>query len=81
MLCLLSLESRIAADHPLRSIKKLADTALRRLSDDFDAMYAQDGRPSIPPERLLKALLLIALHSVRGNSNTIFCIAGFSTWT
>lgn len=43
MLCLLSLESRIATDHPLRAIKKLADTALRRLSDDFDAMYAQDG--------------------------------------
>lgn len=71
MLCLLSLESRIAADHPLRGIKKLADTALRRLSDDFDAMYADGGRPSIPPERLLKALLLIALHSVR--SERQFC--------
>ena len=64
-LCLLSLESRIPADHPLRAIKVLADTALKRLSDDFDAMYARDGRPSIPPERLLKALLLIALHSIR----------------
>jgi len=71
MLCLLSLESRIAADHPLRAIKKLADAALQRLSDDFDAMYARDGRPSIPPERLLKALLLIALHSVR--SERQFC--------
>ena len=71
MLCLLSLESRIAADHPLRGIKKLADTALRRLSDDFDAMYADGGRPSIPPERLLEALLLIALHSVR--SERQFC--------
>ena len=66
-----SLESRIAADHPLRDIKKLADAALRRLSDDFDAMYAECGRPSIPPERLLKALLLIALHSVR--SERQFC--------
>ena len=71
MLCLVSLESRIAADHPLRDIKKLADAALRRLSDDFDAMYAECGRPSIPPERLLKALLLIALHSVR--SERQFC--------
>ena len=71
MLCLLSLESRIPADHPLRAIKVLADTALKRLSDDFDAMYARDGRPSIPPERLLKALLLIALHSIR--SERQFC--------
>ena len=71
MLCLLSLESRIAANHPLRAIKKLADAALLQLSDDFDAMYARDGRPSIPPERLLKALLLIALHSVR--SERQFC--------
>lgn len=71
MLCLVSLESRIAADHPLRGIKKLADAALRRLSADFDAMYADCGRPSIPPERLLKALLLIALHSVR--SERQFC--------
>jgi hypothetical protein len=71
MLCLLSLESRIAADHPLRGLKALADAALRRLSADFDAMYADCGRPSIPPERLLKALLLIALHSVR--SERQFC--------
>jgi len=71
MLCLVSLESRIAADHPLRDIKKLADAALRRLSAEFDAMYADCGRPSIPPERLLKALLLIALHSVR--SERQFC--------
>lgn len=71
MLCLLSLESRIAADHPLRGIKKLADSALLRLSHSFDAMYADCGRPSIPPERLLKALLLIALHSVR--SERQFC--------
>lgn len=71
MLCLLSLESRIPADHPLRAIKVLADSALVRLSDHFDAMYAADGRPSIPPERLLKSLLLIALHSVR--SERQFC--------
>lgn len=52
-------------------IKKLADTALRELSPVFDAMYAQTGRPSVPPERLLKSLLLIALHSIR--SERQFC--------
>lgn len=71
MICLVSIESRIAADHPLRAIKTLADAALQRLSDSFDAMYADSGRPSIPPERLLKSLLLIALHSVR--SERQFC--------
>ena len=58
-------------DHPLREIKKLADAALRELSPVFDAMYAQTGRPSVPPERLLKSLLLIALHSIR--SERQFC--------
>jgi len=71
MICLVSIESRIAADHPLRAIKTLADAALQRLSQSFDAMYADSGRPSIPPERLLKSLLLIALHSVR--SERQFC--------
>lgn len=65
MLCLLSPESRVPRDHPLRDIKKLADRALRELSPTFDAMYAQTGRPSVPPERLLKSLLLIALYSIR----------------
>jgi len=71
MLCLVSLESRVPSDHPLREIKKLADAALRELSPVFDAMYAQTGRPSVPPERLLKSLLLIALHSIR--SERQFC--------
>lgn len=71
MLCLVSLESRVPSDHPLRDIKKLADAALRELSPVFDAMYADTGRPSVPPERLLKSLLLIALHSIR--SERQFC--------
>jgi transposase len=71
MLCLVSPESRVPSDHPLRDIKKLADTALRELSPVFDAMYAETGRPSVPPERLLKSLLLIALHSIR--SERQFC--------
>jgi transposase len=57
--------------HPLRSIKGYADSALESLSRDFDALYATTGRPSIPPERLLKASLLIALYSVR--SDRLFC--------
>ena len=65
MLCLISPESMVPADHPIRRIKKLADDALRELSPVFDGMYAQAGRPSVPPERLLKASLLMALYTVR----------------
>ena len=65
MLAFVDLEERVPADHPLRTIKVLADEALARLSPEFDRMYADVGRPSIPPERLLKASLLIALFSVR----------------
>jgi transposase len=65
MLCLLSPESVVPASHPIRAIKQLADAALRSLESTFDAMYAATGRPSIPPERLLKASLLMALYSVR----------------
>lgn len=60
-----SLEERIPQDHPLRTIRARAETALKRLSPVFKEMYARGGRPSIPPERLLKAQLLIALYSVR----------------
>jgi transposase len=59
------LEARIAADHPLRSIRELVDAVLRELSPAFDKLYARDGRPSIPPERLLRALLLQAFYTVR----------------
>src|SRR6202790_543328 len=59
------LEARIAADHPLRAIRALVDEALTGLSRDFNKLYARDGRPSIPPERLLRALLLQAFYSVR----------------
>ena len=64
-------ESRVPADHPLRGIKAHTDRVLQALSGEIDAMYADTGRPSIPPERLLKAQLLIALHSVR--SDRLFC--------
>lgn len=65
MLSVVSAEHRIPADHPLRRIKALADAELARLSPVFDRMYAERGRPSVPPERLLKACLLIALYSIR----------------
>lgn len=65
MLCLLSPEDVVPPNHPLRGIKKLADAALVELSPEFDAMYSANGRPSVPPERLLKGMLLIALYSVR----------------
>jgi transposase len=65
MLSVVSPEHRIRPDHPLRRIKAMADAELARLSPVFDAMYAERGRRSIPPERLLKACLLIALYSVR----------------
>ena len=58
-------ERRIPPDHPLRTIRTLTDTVLTGLSRDFDKLYARDGRPSIPPERLLRALLLQAFYTVR----------------
>ena len=71
MLCLMSPEEMVPAKHPIRRIKKLADGCLAGMSPTFDAMYAATGRPSIPPERLLKASLLMALYSVR--SERQFC--------
>jgi len=65
MLSVVDAEHCVPEDHPIRRIKTLADAELTRLSPTFDAIYAEGGRPSIPPERLLKALLLIALYSVR----------------
>jgi transposase len=73
MLAFVDPETLIPADHPLRTIKRFADAALLELSPLFDEMYAADGegRASIPPERLLKASLLISLYSVR--SERAFC--------
>jgi len=59
------LERRVPRDHPLRLIRGIVDPALARLDDDFEAIYAPIGRPSIPPEQLLRALLLQAFYSVR----------------
>jgi transposase len=60
-----SCESRVPAGHPLRSILAVADAALAALSGEFQQLYARNGRPSIAPEKLLRALLLQAFYSVR----------------
>lgn len=65
MFSYLSPESRIPADHPLRQIRGLVREVLNELSRSFARLYSQEGRPSIPPEQLLSALLLQALYGVR----------------
>jgi transposase len=58
-------EARVRADHPLRPIRRMTDAALATLSPRFDRLYSTIGRPSIPPEKLLRALLLQLLYSIR----------------
>jgi transposase len=71
MLSLLTPEKRVPAKHPLRVVKQIAEAALAEMSPLFDAMYSTVGRCSIPPERLLKASLLMAFYTVR--SERLFC--------
>ena len=71
MLVLCSVEQMIPLHHPLRRLKPLVDQILEAMSSEFDAMYAENGRHSVPPERLLKAMVLMALFSVR--SERRFC--------
>jgi transposase len=65
MFSYLSPESRVRADHPLRAIRRITDTALREISPDLERLYSDLGRPSIPPEQLLRALVIQVLYSVR----------------
>jgi transposase len=65
MFSYISAERRVPADHPLRAIRAMVEVALRNMSKEFESMYAQAGRPSIPPEKLLRALLLQVLYTVR----------------
>src|SRR5215203_6504135 len=67
----LSPEQRVPADHPLRVIRQMTDEALRQLSPQFEAIYATTGRPSVPPEQLLRALLLQALYTVRSERQLV----------
>jgi transposase len=71
MLTLITADQLVPEDHPIRQIKPIVDKALVELSPTFNRMYSETGRPSIPPEHLLKACLLIALYSVR--SERQFC--------
>lgn len=67
----INVESRIRQDHPLRSLKRIIDAILKGMSPLFATAYSQTGRPSVPPERLLKALLLLALYSIRSERQLV----------
>lgn len=71
MFSYVSLEDRVPPSHPLRPVRTIVDEALAGMTAEFDAMYAIEGRPSIAPERLLRALLLQVLYSVR--SERLLC--------
>src|SRR3954451_23446299 len=71
MLSSLSTEDLIPTDHPIRKIRRVVDEVLGQLDGEFEAMYSRIGRPSIPPEQLLKATVLMALYSMR--SERAFC--------
>jgi transposase len=70
-LTVINLNASVPEDHPLRPIKRHMDAVLKKLSPLFDTLYEADGRPSIPPEQLLKARVLTALYTVR--SERLFC--------
>ncbi|MDR7479200.1 MAG: transposase, partial [Armatimonadota bacterium] len=65
MFSYLSPEERVPPDHPLRPLRMMVDAVLGELSPDFDRLYARTGRPSVPPEQLLRALLLQILYTIR----------------
>jgi transposase len=65
MFSYVTMEQRIPADHPMRRIRAMADRALAKLDGVFDGLYSETGRPSIAPERLLRAQLLMVLYSIR----------------
>jgi transposase len=67
----IDVEARIRADHPLRAVKQAVDRILAGMHHDFAKAYSRIGRPSIPPERLLKALLLMALYSLRSERQLV----------
>ena len=67
----IDIESWIPEDHPLRAVKQRADEVLGSMRKEFDGAYSRMCRPSIPPEMLLKALLLQALHSIRSERQLV----------
>lgn len=72
-----SLEDRVPAAHPLRAIRAMVDEALREMNARFDEIYPEEGRRSIPPERLLRALLLQLLYSIRSER----MLTGTAPWS
>jgi transposase len=78
------LEARVGTDHPLRTIRTMVNEALAALSGEFSALYSRVGRPSIPPEKLLRAMLLQAFYSIRSKRqlmegwSSTSCFAGSS---
>ena len=82
MFSYISSEKRVPKDHPLRAIRMMVDTILGDLSPRFESLYAKTGRPSIAPEKLLRALLLQVLYSCEAsgfswsNSTTTCCFVG-----
>src|ERR1017187_4443133 len=70
------LEKRVGAEHPLRRLRAMADRALSELGAWFDRLYSQTGRPSIPPEQLLRALILQALYTIRSERQLMDQIDG-----
>jgi len=73
MFSYVSPEAMVPKDHPLRPIKAMADAALKQISVQFDAIYSHTGRPSIPPEKLLKASLLQAFYTIRSERQLVEC--------
>ena len=71
MFYVIDLEGRVRADHPLRAIKGRVESELVKMSRLFNAIYSEQGRPSVPPERLLKAMLLQALYSIRSERQLV----------
>lgn len=71
MFYVIDLESKVRADHPLRAIKAAVDAELARMGHLFNKAYSDKGRPSVPPERLLKAMLLQALYAVRSEAQLV----------
>lgn len=65
MFSYVSPEQRVPKDHPLRPTRDVVDAVLNELSPEFDQLYSRLGRPSIPPEKLLRALLLQVLYTIR----------------
>src|SRR5215216_5655882 len=68
MFSYVSAEQRVPKDHPLRAIRALVDDILREMSHEFEGLYSRVGRPSIPPERLLRAQLLQVFYSIRSET-------------